>query len=111
MPAAHWSSVCPEVTHRKGKSTLKYVMMSVMKFILLRTYMTGLFLSSRLNFTRGTGKEEYCIMTDFFYNAMIVPFRGMSPAAAELMYIKLAQQLPEYGHEIYQALVCQRLLI
>lgn len=29
----------------------------------------------------------------------------MSPAAAELMYIKLAQQLPEYGHEIYQALV------
>ena len=30
----------------------------------------------------------------------------MSPAAAELMYIKLAQQLPEYGHEIYQALVC-----
>lgn len=37
---------------------------------------------------------------------MVVPYRGMSPAAAELMYIKLAQQLPEYGHEIYQALVC-----
>ena len=36
---------------------------------------------------------------------MIGCFRGMSPAAAELMYIKLAQQLPEYGHEIYQALV------
>lgn len=36
---------------------------------------------------------------------MIGHFRGMSPAAAELMYIKLAQQLPEYGHEIYQALV------
>ena len=39
------------------------------------------------------------------YNVMIGHFRGMSPAAAELMYIKLAQQLPEYGHEIYQALV------
>ena len=36
---------------------------------------------------------------------MIALFRGMPPAAAELMYIKLAQQLPEYGHEIYQALV------
>ena len=30
--------------------------------------------------------------------------RGMSPAAAELMYIKLAQQLPEYGHEAFQVL-------
>ena len=39
-------------------------------------------------------------------DAIVVPYRGMSPAAAELMYIKLAQQLPEYGHEIYQALVC-----
>ena len=36
---------------------------------------------------------------------MLILFRGMPPAAAELMYIKLAQQLPEYGHEIYQALV------
>ena len=31
--------------------------------------------------------------------------RGMSPASAELMYIKLAQQLPEYGHEGFQKLV------
>ena len=43
--------------------------------------------------------------TEDNYNFMIGCFRGMSPAAAELMYIKLAQQLPEYGHEIYQALV------
>ena len=28
----------------------------------------------------------------------------MSPAAAELMYIKLAQQLQEYGHEVFQML-------
>ena len=31
--------------------------------------------------------------------------RGLSPASAELMYIKLAQQLPEYGHEAFQTLV------
>lgn len=30
--------------------------------------------------------------------------RGMSAASAELMYIKLAQQLPEYGHESLQKL-------
>lgn len=30
--------------------------------------------------------------------------RGMSPASAELMYIKLAQQLQEYGHEAFQML-------
>jgi protein tyrosine phosphatase len=30
--------------------------------------------------------------------------RGMSPPAAELMYIKIAQQLPEYGHEAFQTL-------
>lgn len=29
----------------------------------------------------------------------------MSAAAAELMYIKLAQQLPEYGHEPLQEIV------
>ena len=29
----------------------------------------------------------------------------MAAAAAELMYIKLAQQLPEYGHEPLQQLV------
>ncbi len=29
----------------------------------------------------------------------------MTPAAAELMYIKLAQQLPEYGHQSFQKLV------
>ncbi len=33
------------------------------------------------------------------------PSRGMSPASAELVYIKLAQQLPEYGHESFQTLV------
>ena len=31
--------------------------------------------------------------------------RGMTPPAAELMYIKIAQQLPEYGHEAFQTLV------
>ncbi|KAL5474425.1 hypothetical protein EMCRGX_G026370 [Ephydatia muelleri] len=30
--------------------------------------------------------------------------QGMSPAQAELTYIKLAQQLPEYGHEVFQKL-------
>ena len=31
--------------------------------------------------------------------------RTMTAAAAELMYIKLAQQLPEYGHEPLQEIV------
>ncbi len=31
--------------------------------------------------------------------------RDVSPAAAELMYIKLAQQLPEYAHQSFQKLV------
>ena len=40
-------------------------------------------------------------------NTLINPhnYRGMSAAAAELMYIKLAQQLAEYGHEKLQEMV------
>lgn len=34
-----------------------------------------------------------------------VCYRGMAASAAELVYIKLAQQLPEYGHEPLQQLV------
>lgn len=37
--------------------------------------------------------------------------RGMSAASAELIYIKLAQQLPEYGHEALQTLVRNKELI
>lgn len=32
-------------------------------------------------------------------------YRGINAASAELAYIKLAQQLPEYGHEPLQQLV------
>ena len=37
--------------------------------------------------------------------------RTMSAAAAELMYIKLAQQLPEYGHEPLQEIVSTSLTV
>lgn len=30
---------------------------------------------------------------------------GMTATAAELMYIRIVQQLPEYGHESFDALV------
>ena len=46
-----------------------------------------------------------CSMSEESRLCHVLFHRGMSPAAAELMYIKLAQQLPEYGHEVYQALV------
>ena len=39
------------------------------------------------------------------HNLFPLSVRGMSPAQAELTYIKLAQQLPEYGHEVFQELV------
>ena len=37
-------------------------------------------------------------------------YSGMSATAAELMYIRIVQQLPDYGHESFDALVSLLLL-
>ena len=49
-----------------------------------------------------------CVCACMLYRHLfpsVLSVRGMSPAQAELTYIKLAQQLPEYGHEVFQKLV------